>query len=227
MAGVLALDLAHTVDWDRFASTIAAPLAATIVHARRRNARRRGRSLSRRPFRQRSRRAAAGARRDRRPARGRRPASVAPITHAVVQDVGAVAAFHVSERAWLLAYLPERGAVVSGGRAWRCSAWCWSLLLTGFEVNRRKAEREADRAARALGEKQNLLNTMQVPLIVVDPNTDEIVSANQVAESMGIRRGARFSDRISQRTTGARTLRTDAGRDQRGAACLRCADPRR
>jgi hypothetical protein len=38
---------------------------------------------------------------------------------------------------------------------------------------------------------------MQVPLIVVDPNTDEIVHANRVAESMGIRRGARFADRIS------------------------------
>ena len=31
-AGVLALDLSHDVDWDRFARTIAAPLAATIVH---------------------------------------------------------------------------------------------------------------------------------------------------------------------------------------------------
>ena len=32
-AGVLALDLTHTVDWDHFASTIASPLAAAIVHA--------------------------------------------------------------------------------------------------------------------------------------------------------------------------------------------------
>jgi hypothetical protein len=72
------------------------------------------------------------------------------------------------------------------------------LLLAGFEVNRRRAEREADRAARALLEKQNLLNTMQVPLVVVDPNTDEIVSANQVAESIGIRRGSRFAERIAR-----------------------------
>jgi hypothetical protein len=71
------------------------------------------------------------------------------------------------------------------------------LLLPGFEVNRRKAEREADNAARALQEKQNLLNTMQVPLMVVDPNTDTIVSANQMAESIGIRRGTRFVDRVS------------------------------
>ena len=113
-----------------------------------------------------------------------------------MQDVGAVAAFHVSERAWLLAFFPSVAPSFPAGPVALLGV-VLALLLTGFEVNRRRAEREADRAARALGEKQNLLNTMQVPLIVVDPNTDEIVSANQVAESMGIRRGARFADRIS------------------------------
>ncbi len=33
-AGVLALDLSHPIDWDHFASTIPAPLAASIVHTR-------------------------------------------------------------------------------------------------------------------------------------------------------------------------------------------------
>jgi len=194
MEGVLALDLAHPVDWDRFASTIAAPLSGTIVHlgaetpatwALLRDGLSGGAPA---PMRQ-----ALDAIVTR---EGPSPAGVSPITHAVVQNVGAVAAFHVSEREWLLAYFPSvapsfpAGAVVLLGVL-------LALLLSGFEVNRRRAEREADRAARALAEKQNLLNTMQVPLIVVDPNTDEIVHANKVAESMGIRRGARFADRIS------------------------------
>ena len=193
-AGVLALDLAHAVDWDRFASTIAPPLAAAIVHAG-----------SDAPESWAGWQAAlstgapAALRRalDEVVARaGRSSAGLAPITHAVVPDVGAIASFHVSDRAWLLAFFPSAAPSFPGG-AVALLGVVLAILLTGFEVNRRKAEREADRAARALGEKQNLLNTMQVPLVVVDPNTDEIVSANQVAESIGITRGARFADRVS------------------------------
>ncbi|MEO5895354.1 MAG: hypothetical protein ABIS06_06605, partial [Vicinamibacterales bacterium] len=194
MPGVLALDLAHDVDWDRFASTIAPPLAATIVDIGSQapatwSALRAGLSNGA-PASLRA--ALDGVVSRESPTAG----GVAPITHAVVPDLGAVAAFHVSERAWLLAYFPSVAPSFPAG-AVALLAVMLALLLTGFEVNRRRAEREADRAARALAEKQNLLNTMQVPLIVVDPNTDEIVHANRVAESMGIRRGARFADRIS------------------------------
>ena len=194
MAGVLALDLAHAVDWDRFAATIAAPLAGTVVQlgtdgpASWKMLHDSVSSSAPEALRQalasivtRERAATAGD---------------APIIHAVVQDVGAVAAFHVSERAWLLAYFPSAAPSFPTGAVALLGVML-VLLLTGFEVNRRRAEREADRAARALAEKQNLINTMQVPLIVVDPNTDQIVHANPVAESMGIRRGARFADRIS------------------------------
>ncbi len=193
-AGVLALDLAHTVDWDHFASTIAPPLAATIVHAAA------DAPATWSTFRNALPGAAPAALRR---ALGRvvdaqvsSAGDLSPITHAVVPDVGAVAAFHVSESAWLLAFFPSVAPAFPGG-AIALLGVVLAILLTGFEVNRRKAEREADRAARALGEKQNLLNTMQVPLIVVDPNTDEVVSANQVAESIGIRRGARFAERVS------------------------------
>jgi len=193
-AGVLALDLAHTVDWDHFASRIAAPLAATIVHAAADT------PATWSAFRHALPGAAPSALRSaldgivtsQPPPAG----DMSPITHAVVADVGAVAAFHVSESAWLLAFFPSVTPSFPGGAIALLGA-VLAVLLTGFEVNRRKAEREADRAARALGEKQNLLNTMQVPLIVVDPNTDEVVSANQVAESIGIQRGARFAERIS------------------------------
>lgn len=193
-AGVLALDLAHTVDWDHFASTIAPPLAATIVHAAPDT------PATWSTFRNALPVAAPAALRSALDgvvtAQVSPTGDVSPITHAVIAEVGAVAAFHVSESAWLLAFFPSVAPSFPGGAIALLGA-VLALLLTGFEVNRRKAEREADRAARALGEKQNLLNTMQVPLIVVDPNTDEVVSANQVAESIGIRRGARFAERIS------------------------------
>ena len=42
-----------------------------------------------------------------------------------------------------------------------------AALFAGFEVNRRRADAERQKAERALTEKQNLLNTMQVPLVVV------------------------------------------------------------
>ena len=194
MAGVLALDLAHAVDWDRFASTIAPPLSGTIVHlgtdtpATWTMLRDAVPGAASAPLRQ-----ALGSVVMR---EGASSAAVSPISHAVVPDLGAVAAFHVSERAWLLAYFPSVAPSFPTG-AVALLGVVLALLLTGFEVNRRRAEREADRAARALAEKQNLLNTMEVPLIVVDPNSDEIVHANRVAESMGIRRGARFAERIS------------------------------
>ncbi len=193
-AGVLALDLSHAIDWDHFASTIPPPLAATIVHigdgAPATWTTLRGALASAAPA------ALRNALDDVVSGEEATRNGVSPISHAVVRDVGAVAAFHVAERAWLLTFFPSVVPSFPGG-AIALLGVVLAVLLTGFEANRRRAEREADRAAQALGEKQNLLNTMQVPLIVVDPNTDEIVSANQVAESIGIRRGARFADRIA------------------------------
>src|SRR5215204_1177501 len=105
LAGVLALDLAHAVDWDRFAATIAPPLAGTIVHVNTEEPATWSilqdglSSASPAPL------------RDALHAivirEGSSSPGVSPITHAVVQDVGAVAAFHVAERAWLLAYFPS------------------------------------------------------------------------------------------------------------------------
>src|SRR5439155_20032856 len=51
---------------------------------------------------------------------------------------------------------------------------------------------------RAFAEKQNLLDTMQVPLVVVDPNTDVIVSSNRAADAIGVRAGSRFAELVSR-----------------------------
>lgn len=191
--GVLALDVSHTIDWDHFASTIPPPLAAAVVHTGT------GRPETWDSLRQALPSGAPEAVRAALDAIGSNAAAgrpVDPIAHAVVGASGAVAAFHVSDGAWLLTFFPSSSPAFPTGTVVLLAA-VLGVLLTGFEVTRRWAEREADRAAQALAEKQNLLNTMQVPLVVVDPNSDEVVSANAMAESIGIRRGARFADRVA------------------------------
>ena len=118
-----------------------------------------------------------------------------PLRHGIVPTGGAVAAFQVSDSTWLLVFFPS-AAPAFPTAAVALLVGMLALLLVGFEVNRRRADDERRRAERALGEKQNLLNTMQVPLVVVDPNTDVIVSSNRAAEAIGIRAGSRFADLV-------------------------------
>ena len=191
--GVLALDLAHAIDWAGFASSIAPPLAARVATTPS------GTAADWEKLRAGLTGSPDAGLVDAVDAlmRGGAPFdATAPMTHAVVTGLGAVAAFHVTEGEWLLAFFPSRAPSFP----WAAIALLGVMLvvlLMGFEVNRRRAEREGDNAARALIEKQNLLNTMQVPLMVVDPNTDEIVSSNRAASALGIRPGARFADRVS------------------------------
>jgi hypothetical protein len=117
-----------------------------------------------------------------------------PLRHAVAAN-GAVAAFRVSDRQWLLAWFPQVAPAFPFSAVTLLTALL-ALLLTGFEVNRRRALREQRTAEREFQEKQNLLNTMQVPLVVVDPNTDAIVSANRAADAMGFAAGRRFADLV-------------------------------
>jgi hypothetical protein len=191
--GILAADLSFAVDWPAFAATVASPVESVAVLVRDRS----------RPFwAVVAREMPAGAPSDLRsavatlaagdtspPASDDRP----PLQHAIVRNAGAVAAFQMSDDTWLVMRFPQRApvfpvtaVVLLGG--------VLAMLLAGFEINRRRADRERLRSERALAEKQNLLNTMQVPLVVVDPNSDAIVSANRAAEAIGIRSGGRFAD---------------------------------
>ena len=221
--GVLALDLAHAVNWDQFASTIPAPLAAAIVHTQP------GAPHTWVTLQQ---ALSEGAPESIRmaltdltgPATNK--GDLDPISHAIVGERGAITAFHVSDTAWLLTFFPSVAPSFPIGAVALLGA-VLAVLLVGFEVNRRRAERAADRAARALDEKQNLLNTMQVPLVVVDPNTDKIVSANRVAESNRDppRRTVCRSGRA--RSTRTRALREDTGDHPGVTASVRRADPGR
>jgi PAS domain-containing protein len=115
--------------------------------------------------------------------------SVPNVLHGVVEGQGAVAAFQVASATWLLVLFPQTQSHLPLLPV-LLSAVLLVALLAGFERNRRRAER-------AFAEKQNLLNTMQVPLIVVDPNTDEVVFGNQAAENLGLRAGERIGDLVA------------------------------
>ncbi len=118
------------------------------------------------------------------------------LLHGVVEGQGAVAAFQVSATTWLVVLFPKTRSPLPLVPV-LLSAVMLVALLAGFELNRRRAARAQIKAEGALAEKQNLLNTMQVPLIVVDPNTDEVVFGNQAAENLGVRPGSRIGDMVS------------------------------
>src|SRR6185503_12883402 len=116
--------------------------------------------------------------------------------HSLVGNAGALAAFQVADRTWLVMWFPKTAPAFPVA-AVVLLAGLVAVLFAGFEFNRRRAEDERQKAERALAEKQNLLNTMQVPLVVVDPNSDEIVSSNRAAATIGIRAGSRFEDLVT------------------------------
>ena len=190
---VLAMDLAFDIDWARLAASLESPIRGAAVYIVP------GTSTSWSALGQQLPDVAAAELR-----RAVTDAAVsvgpaardndAPMRHALVAN-GAVAAFRVSDRQWLLAWFPQVAPAFPFSAVGLLSALL-VLLLTGFEVNRRRAMREQRTAEREFQEKQNLLNTMQVPLVVVDPNTDAIVSANRAADAMGFTAGRRFADLV-------------------------------
>jgi hypothetical protein len=117
-----------------------------------------------------------------------------PLRHGVV-EAGTAAAFQVSDRTWLLMLFPKASPEFPIAPVGLLVGML-AVLFAGFEFNRRRAEAERKKAERAFTEKQNLLDTMQVPLVVVDPNTDVVVSSNHAAASIGVRAGSRFADLV-------------------------------
>jgi hypothetical protein len=196
--GVLGADLAFDIDWEAFARGIDPPMIAGVVPL--------GDSLAgRRPWEEmrsaltpgqpkalRSAVAALAEQGSGEPT----PASIPYLLHGVAEGEGAVAAFQVAARTWLVVLFPKTRSHLPLLPV-LLSAVMLVLLLTGFELNRRRAEASQAKAEGALAEKQNLLNTMQIPLIVVDPNTDEVVFCNQAAGNLGIATGSRIADMVA------------------------------
>jgi hypothetical protein len=192
--GTLALDLAFDIDWAAFGRSVEGPVTGAAVAGvtadsaswPRFETALRGQSPAHL-------RAAVGAlARDDRST----DAPVTPVKQGVADGIGAVVAFQVADATWLLMLFPL-AAPAFPIVPLALMAGLLALLLTGFEGNRRRAETERRNAELAFSEKQNLLDTMQVPLVVVDPNTDVIVSSNRSAEAIGLRTGSRFADFVS------------------------------
>ena len=104
-----------------------------------------------------------------------------PMYHGVSSSDESLVAFRVSSNDWLVILFPRTESHFPLYTLVLASIVLLSLLLFA-ERNRRKAVREFD-------EKQNLLETMQVPLMVVDPNTEKVVYGNRPALELGIQIG--------------------------------------
>jgi hypothetical protein len=197
-AGVLGADITFDLDWRAFARQIEPPMVAEVVTLPPPPEERwrpwndilaalpspRSRALARA--------VAAAAERERREGLFVAPGTV---QHSVVEGQGAVAALQVAARDWLVILFPKTDAgfpTVSLALL----LLPMGLLLGGFELYRRRAERAQAKAERELAEKQNLLNTMQVPLLVVDPNSDAVVFGNEAARRLGIEAGTRIADLV-------------------------------
>ncbi len=197
--GVIAADLTFDIDWQDFASHLEPPMSAAVVrlpspvrepwlpwaamaaHLPSRAAARLRTAVG----------ALAAAE-----GRGGRAASPFYLYHGAVAEEGAVAALQVAATTWLVTLFPATRSSFALLPA-VLLALLGGLLLASFESSRRRTERAQLKAERELQEKQNLLNTMQVPLMVVDPNTDEVVYGNQAAVSLGIAGGTRARDLVA------------------------------
>ncbi|HYO14368.1 MAG TPA: hypothetical protein VE685_14325 [Thermoanaerobaculia bacterium] len=195
--GIVGADLAFEIDWEAFARGIDPPMVAGVVQLARSPA------LRLRPWQEIRSALPAGTPPPLRSAVATLAGNPVPGTattpyllHGLAEGQGAVAAFQVSSTTWLAVLFPRTQSRLPLVPV-LLSAVMLVALLAGFEVNRRRAERSQVKAERALQENQNLLNTMQVPLIVVDPNTDEVVFGNQAAGNLGVRPGARVADMVS------------------------------
>ena len=200
--GVLATDMTFEVDWKAFARQIGPPLVAEVVALPPPPEERwrpwsdvlavlpPGRNVREGAL---GRAVASAAERERREGLFVTPGSV---QHSLVEGQGAVAALQVSARNWLVLLFPKTGAdfpVLSLALLLLPMA----LLLGGFELYRRRAERAQAKAERELAETLSLLNTMQVPLLVVDPNSDVVVFGNAAARRLGIEAGVRIADMVA------------------------------
>jgi hypothetical protein len=198
--GMIGADLSFDIDWKELARRIDPPMIAGVVH------------LAEPPSRSHPwtdlesafpaeqpaplHRAVTALAAAQRPGEEGTAESVPNVLHGVVEGEGAVAAFQVAASTWLVVLFPKTQSHLPLIPV-LLSVVMLVVLLWGFELNRRRAERAQGKAELAFREKQNLLSTMQVPLVVVDPNTDEVVFGNQAAQNLGVRAGSRIGDMVS------------------------------
>ncbi len=106
-----------------------------------------------------------------------------------------VIAIQVNRSTWLL-LLVSATEIALPWTTMLLTSLVFLTLVFRIEHSRRKAVRAQRSATGQLQEKQNLLDTMQVPLMVVDPNTDQVVYCNKAAEAIGMSQGTFFGKDI-------------------------------
>lgn len=106
-------------------------------------------------------------------------------------DGGEVMAIQVNRSTWLL-LLVAADEIKLPWTTMCLTGLVFLTLLFRIEQNRRQAVDAQKSALNEMQEKQNLLDTMQVPLMVVDPNTDQVVYCNRAAEVIGMEEGDYF-----------------------------------
>ena len=122
-------------------------------------------------------------------------AGAGSLFHEVVDGEGALALFQVSHSRWLVVLFPELPTPLPWVAALLLLI-LGSSLIAGVELNRRRAETAQLKAEDELQEKENLLNSMRVPLTVVDPNSDAVVYGNEAAMALGLKPGRRVADLV-------------------------------
>ena len=122
-------------------------------------------------------------------------AGAGSLFHEVVKGEGAVALFQVSHSRWLAVLFPDLPSPLPWAAA-TLLLILGSSLVAGVELNRRRAEQAQLKAENELQQKENLLNSMRVPLTVVDPNSDAVVYGNEAAVALGLEPGRRVGDLV-------------------------------
>ncbi len=114
----------------------------------------------------------------------RTPVDRLSVHHAVTANGESLAAVQMARSTWLILWVPK----LEHQLPWLSLALAATVVL--FLLAR--AERARQLAQSELDERQNLLNTMKVPLSVVDPNTDRLIYCNEAAGKLGMRPGLSF-----------------------------------
>lgn len=130
------------------------------------------------------------------------------VYHASAVNGQDVVAIQVSRSSWILLLVKKS---VRAFPWWTIgfSGIFFAFLIGRIEFARRRAIALQRDASRELDEKQNLLNTMQVPLMVVDPNTDQIVYCNDAASKIGMRPKMTFAGDILSASDAAQSRYRD------------------
>lgn len=117
------------------------------------------------------------------------------VHHTPSDGTGVLLALQVSRRQWLVGWIVETPAPIPWVPLLLAPALLLGLLAWARWHNR-TLERERDSATAELRERDGVLDLLELPLVVVDPNDDSVVHANQAATELGVTAGRVFHEHL-------------------------------